>query len=161
VFTLEGIREFHRWTHVNVTMVLDYLVSIPEGDYTREVGGFGFPTLREQVIHILNCEGFWVRSLQGFSYVDREPAAYPEVGDARLMQQEVGEQTVKYLAGLTDEQLNVETRLKFPGGETHLRTPARVLHHIFTHAYRHEGQIVAMCRALGHPPLDAHVISIQ
>jgi uncharacterized damage-inducible protein DinB len=161
VFTIEGVREFHRWTHANLTMVLDYLATIPEAEYTTEIRGFGFPTLRQQVIHILNCEGFWIHSLQGFSYLDRESAACPGLDDARLMQLEVARQTLAYLSGLTDAQLNTETRLKFPEGEMRVRTPAQVLHHIFTHAYRHEGQVVAMCRALGHPPLDAHVISIE
>jgi uncharacterized damage-inducible protein DinB len=161
VFIIEGVREFHRWTHLNLTMVLDYLAKIPGSEYTTEVRGFGFPTLRQQVIHVLNCEGFWIRSLQGLSYVDREAAESGGVDDARLMQNEIRRQTVAYLSGLTDEQLNMEIRLKFPEGEKHVRTPAQVLHHIFTHAYRHEGQIAAMCRALGHPALDAHVMSIE
>jgi uncharacterized damage-inducible protein DinB len=77
------------------------------------------------------------------------------------MLHEVGQQTGSYLSSLTDELLNAETSLRFPDGEMYVRTPALVLHHIFTHAYRHEGQIVAMCRALGHPGFDAHVISIE
>jgi uncharacterized damage-inducible protein DinB len=114
----------------------------------------GFPTLCEQVIHIFNCEGFWVHTLQGLSYVDRSPAQCPAVSDARLFEQEVIQQTHTYLSRLTDCQLNSDTELNFSDGDVAIRTPALILHHVLTHAFHHKGQIVAMCRALGHPAPD-------
>lgn len=156
VFTVDGIRKFHSWTYRCLTLVLDHLSTIPASDYAREVPGFGLPTLREQVIHIFNCEGFWIhalqgQALQGLPYSDRNPAGCPSVADARQMQREVGEQTQAYLAGLTDEQISSKTELRYPDGELAVRTPAFVIHHVLTHAFHHKGQIVAMCRVLGHP----------
>ena len=94
--------------------MLDHLSTIPASEYAREVPGFGFPTLREQVIHIFNCEGFWIhalqgQALQGLPYRDRNPAGCPSVADARLLQREVSEQTLVYLAGLTDQQISSNT----------------------------------------------------
>ena len=34
------------------------------------------------------------------------------------------------------------------------RSPAFILHHVFTHAFHHKGQSVAMLRLLGHPAPD-------
>jgi uncharacterized damage-inducible protein DinB len=154
VFTVDGTQKFHSWTHACLNLLLEHLSTIPPGDYEKELAGFGFPTLRKQVVHIFNCEGFWVNTLQGINYVDRKPVEFPAVADAILLRQEVGRTTQAYLSGLTDEQLNTDSELHFPDGDTSVRTPALVLHHVLTHAFHHKGQIVAMCRELGHPAPD-------
>jgi uncharacterized damage-inducible protein DinB len=154
VFTVEGVQKFHDWTHVCLNLLLEHLSTIPQDAYDKELAGFGFPTLRKQLIHIFNCEGLWINRLQGINYVDRNPAAFPAVADARLLQQEVIRQTRMYLSNLTDQQLNADTKLHFPDGDKAVRTPAFVLHHVFTHAFHHKGQIVAMCREMGHPAPD-------
>jgi uncharacterized damage-inducible protein DinB len=154
VFTLDGIRQFHRWTHASFSLLLDHLSTIPATDYAKVLPEFGFPTLREQVIHVLNCEGFWIHTLQGLRYVDRNPAECTAVFDARLLEREVSHWTHTYLSSMTDQQLNNDTELHFPDGDIAVRTPALILHHILTHAFHHKGQIVAMCRALGHAAPD-------
>ena len=154
MFTIDGVRKFHGWTHASLSLVLDHLSTMPANDYVREVSGFGFRTLREQTIHIFNCEGFWVHTLRGLRYTDRTPEECPAVTEARLLQNEVGELTHAYLSNLTDQQLNADAELHFSDGDVAVRTPALVLHHVLTHAFHHKGQIVAMCRALGHPAPD-------
>ena len=154
MFTVDGVRKFHGWTHASLNLVLDHLSTLPASDYARELSGFGFPTLREQTIHIFNCEGFWVHTLRGLRYTDRSPEEYPAVTDARLLQKEVRQLTHAYLSNLTDQQLNADAELHFSDGEFAVRTPALVLHHVLTHAFHHKGQIVAMCRVLGYPALD-------
>ena len=118
------------------------------------MSGFGFRTLREQALHIFNCEGFWVHTLRGISYSDRTQEECPDVAGVRLLQKDVCQLTHAYLSHLTDEQLNAGTELRFPDGDTAVETPALVLPHVLTHAFHHKGQIVAMCRALGHPAPD-------
>ena len=161
VFTIKGIREFHRWTHASLTLALDHLSTIPTNDYVRELPNFGFPTLRQQVIHIFNCEGVWIHALQGRPYVDRNPEDCPTVADAVLTREEVSRQTLAYLSALTDEQMNAPRELKFSDGDIIVRSPAFVLHHVLTHAFHHKGQIVAMCRALGHPAPDTDLSQIE
>jgi uncharacterized damage-inducible protein DinB len=124
---------------------------MPTSDYVRELPSFGFPTLRDQVIHVFNCEGFWVHTLQGRGYADRTIEECPTVADVRLFQNEACRWTDAYLSNLTNQQLNTDAELHFPDGDVSVRTPALVLHHVLTHAFHHKGQIVAMCRALGHP----------
>ncbi len=153
MFTIDGVRKFHRWTHASLNLVLNHLSTIPPEDYVREVSGFGFPTLREQTIHIFNCEGFWVYTLQGLRYADRTLEDCMGLADVRLLQNDVSESTHAYLSTLTNQQLNADTELHFSDGDA-VRTPALVLHHVLTHAFHHKGQIVAMCRALGHPAPD-------
>lgn len=154
MFTLDGARKFHGWTHASLALLLDHLSAISPEDYTKALPAFGLPTLQEQVIHIFNCESFWIHTLQGLPHVDRNPAECPAVVDARLFQQEVSRQTHGYLSGLTDQKLNTTEELHFSDGDIAVRTPALVLHHVLTHAFHHKGQIVAMCRAQGHPAPD-------
>ena len=154
MFTVDGVRKFHGWTHASLNLVLDHLSTMPTNDYVREVSGFGFRTLRAQTIHIFNCEGFWVHTLQGLRYADRTLEDCPILADVRLLQNEVSQSTHAYLSALTNQQLNADAELHFPDGDVSVRTPALVLHHVLTHAFHHKGQIVAMCRALGHPAPD-------
>jgi uncharacterized damage-inducible protein DinB len=98
VFTLDGVRKLHGWTHASLNLVLDHLSTIPTTDYGKELPSFGFRTLREQAIHIFNCEGFWIHMLQGSPYVDRDPEKCYAVADARHLQQEVSQRTRAYLS---------------------------------------------------------------
>jgi uncharacterized damage-inducible protein DinB len=154
VFSVAGMHKLHDWTHASLDAVLAHLSHLPADDYLREVAGFGFPTLRDQVIHIFNCEGAWVHRLQGVAYTDQSPEDWPSIADARRLQKDTSQQTRAYLSTLTDQQLNTDAELRFSDGDIEFRTPALVLHHVFTHAFHHKGQIVAMCRALGHPAPD-------
>ena len=106
------------------------------------------------MIHIFNCEGLWTHALQKAAFRDEDPADWPTIPDARRLQHRVGANTLAYLSGLTDEQLNADAELHFPDGDIAIRTPAFVLHHVLTHAFHHKGQIVSMCRTLGYPAPD-------
>ena len=84
MFTLDSVRKFHCWTHASLKLVLDHLSTIPTTDYVRELPGFGFRTLREQAIHIFNCEGFWIHTLRGKRYADRTIGEYFPDGDVAV-----------------------------------------------------------------------------
>jgi uncharacterized damage-inducible protein DinB len=161
VFTIDGMRKFHGWTHASLNLVIDHLAAIPASCYVEQFPGFGFRTLGEQVIHIFNCEGFWLHVLQGQQYVDRTLADCPAVEDVKRLQSQVSELTENYLASLTDQQLNRDTDLHFPDGDFARRTPALVLHHVLTHAFHHKGQIAAMCRMLSHPLADTDLNNFE
>jgi uncharacterized damage-inducible protein DinB len=154
MFTLEGIRKFHAWTHESLALLFDHLAVLPADDYTKELPGFGYASVHAQVIHLLGCEARWVRRLQVKPIGDWDPALWPSIAEARSLQREVTTQTLAYLSDLTNQQLNASTTLHFSDGDTALRTPALVLHHVLTHAFHHKGQIVAMCRILGYPAPD-------
>jgi uncharacterized damage-inducible protein DinB len=161
VFTIDGIRKLHGWTHASLDLVLTHLSTLPSNDYVREVSGFGFATLRDQAVHIFNCEGFWVSTLQGTEYANRTVADCPDLGAVRLMQKQVIHSTHAYLSSLTDQQLDDDTELRFSDGDVCVRTPAFILHHVLTHAFHHKGQIVGMCRLLGHPAPDTDLSEVS
>jgi uncharacterized damage-inducible protein DinB len=106
------------------------------------------------VIHILNCEGFWIHTLQALPFEDQDLAGWPTVSDARVLQSEVRRKTLNYLSDLSEQHLNAGIELVFSDGDTAVRTPVLILHHVLTHAFHHKGQIVSMCRILGYPAPD-------
>jgi len=153
-FTLDGMRQLHSWTHASLTLVLDHLATLPAAAYETELPGFGSSSVRAQVMHIFNCEAFWIHTLRSLPYTDEDPTDWPTVSHVRDLQHRTMRQTLAYLSTLSERQLNSATKLHFPDGDTAVRTPALILHHVFTHAFHHKGQIVAMCRILGHPAPD-------
>ena len=161
MFTLPGVCKFYDWTQTSITLLLNHLSTIPSTEYAKEVPGFGFPTVRAQVIHILNCEGFWINTLQAIPFDDEDPANWPAVSDARLLQSEVSIRTLNYLSRLSEENLIAPMELRFSDGDVAVRTPALILHHILTHAFHHKGQIVSMCRILGYPAPDTDLSQFE
>jgi uncharacterized damage-inducible protein DinB len=154
MFTLDGTRQFHTWTHQSLSLLFDHLDTLTAAGYTQVVPGFGFPTVRAQVVHLLGCEIRWVNRLRGLPNEDWDAARWPTVSDARVLQSQARSRTLDYLASLTDHHLNVNAELRFADGEIAYSTPALILHHVLTHAFHHKGQIVAMCRILSLPAPD-------
>lgn len=161
MFTLPGVRKFYDWTHASLSLLLNHLSTIPTAGYTQVVPGFGVPTLRAQVIHIFNCEEFWIHTLQGIPFEDQDSADWPTISDARILQSEVSKRTLNYLSRLSEQNLIALTELHFSDGEVAVRTPALVLHHVLIHSFHHKGQIVAMCRILGYPAPDTDLNQFQ
>lgn len=161
MFTLTGIRKLHSWTHASLALLLDHLSTFSWDAYTQELPGFGFHNIRAQVLHVFNCESFWIHTLQSAPFTDRNPTDWPAVPDARELQHQVMQRTLTYLSDLTTEQLNTGNELHFSDGDIVVRTPALVLHHVLTHAFHHKGQIVAMCRVLGCPAPDTDLSQFE
>ena len=49
MFTIDGIRKFHGWTHACLSLLLDHLSSISATDYGKVLPAVGFPTLHDQL----------------------------------------------------------------------------------------------------------------
>ena len=151
-FTLAGIRQFHTWTHASLTVLFDHLATFPAADYAKGHPRLRLPHSPRPGRPHLRCEAFWVHHPANLSLRRRRPGRLARtVAEARTLQREVGLRTLNYLSRLSEQHLNSNTQMHFPDGDTAVRTPALILHHILTHAFHHKGQIVAMCRALGHP----------
>jgi uncharacterized damage-inducible protein DinB len=102
VFTVDGVQKLHSLTHASLTLLQEHLSTIPPDGYEKQLPTFGFPSLQKQVIHIFNCEGFWISTLQETNYIDRQPVEFPAVADAGRLQREVSRRTREYLSGLSD-----------------------------------------------------------
>ncbi len=43
MFTVDGVRKLHSWTHASLSLVVDHLSVLPAGDYVKEVPGLASP----------------------------------------------------------------------------------------------------------------------
>jgi uncharacterized damage-inducible protein DinB len=154
MFTADGILYLHRLTHERLDTVLDHAASLPPGLFTRELAGFGFPSLRDQLVHMLSVEAGWVRALQDLPSANLAPDAFPDVEAVRLKKHSVFADTVAYIRSLSPERLNAALPSRPREWSGPLESPAFILHHVLTHAFHHKGQLVAMFRQLGFPAPD-------
>ena len=155
MFTLDGIRLFHGWTHGCLDVLIDHVRRLPPEVLNLEVSGFGHPTIRQQFVHVLSVESAWVCGLRNVPIMrlsadeNTTPAAIIE-SKAR-----VSAATLEYIDGLTPLELNAEIAILPDDWVGPARSPAFILLHVLTHAFHHKGQMAAMLRMLGYPAPDS------
>lgn len=154
MFSKAGISELHATMHERLDLLLQHVSTVPDELRHKLIPGFGHPSVWKQLVHILTCEEGWVHDLQNKAFAgwhEEDCATMPALLAAK---HRIQEETLTYLGGLSEEQLNT-TLAQRPldwGGE--LRSPAFILLHVITHAFHHKGQIVAMLRILGYQAPD-------
>jgi uncharacterized damage-inducible protein DinB len=160
MFTKSGIIELHATMHERLDLLLSRVASVPDDLCRKQIAGFGHSSVWKQLVHILNCEEFWIHSLQNKTFADWQEEDFPRIPDFLAAKDRIRKATQIYVGDLTKEQLNA-TLAKRPvdwGGK--LRSPAFILLHVITHAFHHKGQIVAMLRIVGYPAPDTDLQSV-
>lgn len=154
MFNRDGIRTLHSVTHDRLDLLLGHVAKLPAADFVREIPGFGFASVRDQLAHLLGAEERWVHRLQHLPLPRWVAAEYPTAESIRPVKERVKAATIAYLSRLPDSELNTILARRPADWHGDLRSPAFILHHVITHAHHHKGQVVAMCRLLGHPAPD-------
>jgi uncharacterized damage-inducible protein DinB len=154
MFTREGVKALHGWTHASLDLVVEHAASLPADLFVREVPGFSLPTLRDQLLHVLSWEATWVRHLRGTPAVVLTPDGHPDLTALVEAKRRVAGETATYIDGLTELALNTDLSSLPPEWAGPPRSPAFILLHVVTHAFHHKGQMASMFRLLGHPPPD-------
>jgi len=144
----------HGWTHERVELLIEHANTLTATEFVQELPGFGYSSVRDQLMHMLGAEERWVLRLQNLP-IEAWPAAdYATVDPFRRARSRVMRATVAYLEALPEADLNRPLSRRPAAWIGELRSPAFILHHVLTHAFHHKGQVVAMCRLLGHPAPD-------
>ena len=154
VFTRTGLRALHTWTHERLDLLLSHAALLTAEQFVAEIPGFGAPSIRDQLSHVIQCEQGWVHALQDMPWTPWPHEDYTTPDHLRKAKQLVMKETIAYLDQLSDAQLNTELARRPMGWSGPLRTPAFILNHVITHAFHHKGQVVAMFRLLGRPASD-------
>ena len=150
----EAIRDLHAWTHGCLDLLVEHLAAMPGDLFVRDVPGFGRGSIRDQLVHICRAEAVWVCALQNRPTPDLRSDQFPTVDSIAGLRGRVKVETLRYLNLLDEERLNQELDEYPEYWSSPHRSPAFILLHVLTHAFHHKGQIVAMCRILGHPAPD-------
>jgi uncharacterized damage-inducible protein DinB len=155
MFTRDGLLALHGWTHERIDMLVDHAeAKLSPSQFVTELPGFGFASVRDQLVHLIGAEERWMLRLQDRPLPRRSAADYPTVESVRALKKPIKAATVAYIQGLPEAALNTELVKTPQGWIGTLRSPAFIMHHVVTHAFHHKGQVVAMFRLLGHPAPD-------
>ena len=120
-------------------------------ELSRELEGFGYPSVRLQLHHAIGAQKYWIGVLEGRMDVDENDSDYPTVDSLEAYRQEIFGLTGNYLRSASVEELNTPRTLVTWGDKEVELTPAHVVLRTLMHVYHHQGQIAAMCRLFGKP----------
>jgi len=151
MFTAEGLLEIHKRTHKNLKDLLVHCQQLSEQELTKELDGFGYPTVLLQLHHEIGAEKYWVGVLQGRIDVDENISDYPTAKSLETYRQEIFSNTEAYLNSASEDELNTNRKMMTWGNNEKMLMPAHVFLRTQMHYYHHQGQILAMCRLFGKP----------
>ncbi len=149
--TATGLIDLHERTHGSLAKLIDHCAGFSTEEASRELEGFGYPTLRLQLHHVIGAEQYWVGVLCGLMLTDEDEADHASIDALRAFDERVTATTIAYLGGMSDEELNTPRTVTTWGDKQVELVPALALLRTQTHIFHHQGQVAAMCRLLGRP----------
>jgi uncharacterized damage-inducible protein DinB len=154
MFTRDGIEALHGWTHGCIDEVIRHARTLSPELFGLEIPGFGQPSLRQQLMHILSVEEAWVRGLRSASSTRVSADDHPTLTSLIETKRHVAAATVSYLHERTEVYLNTQVSTLPKEWVGPPRSPAFIILHVITHTFHHKGQMASMFRMLGHPAPD-------
>jgi uncharacterized damage-inducible protein DinB len=151
MYNREALLDIHTRAHESLRRLIVFCGRLTEDELRQPVNGFGFPTVLRQLEHTLGAELYWQTVvIRGYT----EEATLPllrDVADIEAFRQQTASTTRSYLERASDAELSSTRVMISDPGETRLLRPADVIMRVVTHIFNHQGQILAMCRAIGKP----------
>jgi uncharacterized damage-inducible protein DinB len=154
MYTSAALLDIHRRMHRNMAVLLEHCALLNSEQFQQELSGFGIPSVHRQLFHTLATEWFWMSVLRGAEPPTDERAKYNAPELLEQYRQHVAQLTADYLRGASEAELDTRRRMEVDPGEFDDLVPAHVFMRVVTHQYHHQGQVLAMCRTLGHPRSD-------
>ena len=149
--TASALLDIHARAHRSLGKLLRHCAQFTEEELSRELPGFGYPNLLQQLNHVIGAEDYWFRVVQG-SYTDgEEDPGLATVPALEAYRARVAEATDSYLRRSSEEELNTSREMWTWPGRMRPLVPALVVLRTMAHIYQHQGQVLAMCRLLGKP----------
>lgn len=151
MYTSEALLDVVERTHRSLNMLMDHCQELEVEGFSRNLDGFGYPSIRLQLHHVVGAQKYWIGVLDGRMDVDEDEDEYPTVDSLKAYQRTVFDLTRDYLRSASQQELNESRAMVTWGNQTKELTPAHVVLRTLMHVYQHQGQIAAMCRLLGKP----------
>ena len=151
MYTAEALADIHERSHRSLTKLIAHCRTLDARAIDRTLDGFGYPTVRLQLHHVIGAERYWLGVLHGRVDAEEDDARFPDVASLEAFRGAVAAATRAYLAGASASELNTPRRMALWGGREMDLLPARVILRTQTHIYQHTGQVSAMCRLLRSP----------
>src|SRR6185436_16625034 len=143
--------DVHARAHESLRRLIVFCGGLTDGELRAPLIGFGFPTVLGQLEHTIGSEVYWQTVVTTGYTEETTLPALQDVGAIEAFRRRTASATRSYLARAGETELNTPRVMISDPGETRLLRPADVIMRIVTHIFNHQGQVLAMCRALGKP----------
>ena len=151
MYNAETLLDIHARAHQSLRGLIAFCTQLSDAEWRRTMPGFGMPTVWRQIEHTIGAEMYWQTVLtRGYTEEGSLPPL-PDVAALEAFRQEIAAVTRSYLGTVTEAELNAARVMVSDPGQTRLLRPADVVMRVVTHIFNHQGQVLAMCRALGKP----------
>jgi uncharacterized damage-inducible protein DinB len=143
----DAFRHFYDYHFAENHKIWDHVMRLTPEQFTQPVN-YSRGSVRDQVIHLMDCDDTWFSELQGVT--PSEPVPPTEVDDRHILRARWDsiEQSMRdYLAGLRDDML-FERPIEEPEEDNVLRV-WQVLLHVANHGTDHRAQILRSLNDLG------------
>jgi len=150
-YTGEALLDLHERCHRSFGACVDHCRVFSAEEFDRELDGFGYSTLRQQLHHAIGAERYWISVLRDAMDASEDEADAVSIDRLEAFRRSVNATTRDYLRESSDEELNTPRMMTTWGGHEVLLAPAHVILRTQTHLFQHMGQVAAMCRLLGRP----------
>ncbi len=151
MYTSEAMLDLHTRVHQSFAKLLEHCAGFSEEELSRELDGFGYPTMRVQLHHMIGAEEYWVGVVRGLMLTEDREEDMGSMEAIRAYRERVAGITAEYLRGASSDELNTRRKMTTWGGHERELMPALVVLRTQTHIFDHKGQVAAMCRQLGRP----------
>jgi uncharacterized damage-inducible protein DinB len=149
MYTSGALLDIHDRSQRSLIRLMEHCAEMPAESIDREHDGFGYPTVRLQLHHLLGAQEYWIGVLQGRVEADENDHLYPTIASLQEYRGRVAAQVRDYLESVDDAALNESAEYATWGGRTKILMPAQVVLRTVMHLYHHQGQIQAICRQAG------------
>jgi len=155
---MEILRQQYELVKGSRQAMLSFIAKEAEMQLVSPITAFNGNTMGYLLVHIANTYKHWAGNFamrKELPYVDEN-----SVSDIRTIQKlfdEADELMMQFLDNFTDADLKITNTVR-SGKITITVTPLELFTHMITHEFHHKGQIMTMCRLLGHTPPDTDII---
>jgi uncharacterized damage-inducible protein DinB len=149
VYASAALLDLHSRVHRSLGGFLEHCAGFSADELNRELGGFGYPSIRTQLYHMIWAEDVWMGRVRDDPLIEQRAADCPDLASLLAYRERVAAATREFL--LAAEDLRTKREMTLGEGQKRALVPAHVLFRIATHTYQHQGQLAAMFRLLGKP----------
>ncbi len=151
MYSVKALLDLHERGQRGLQRLLSHSAQLSTEEFERELPGFGYPTVRQQLEHAIGAQEYWINVVAGRFTGDLKEPVCPTVAALEAYRRQVAGATEAYLRSATEEELNTPREMLTWPDKLRTLIPAQVFVRTFTHYYQHQGQVLAMCRLLGRP----------
>lgn len=147
--------QYNQWAN---TKILNAASSVTQEQFVADAS-YPHGGLRSTLVHTLFAEWIWRNRWEGTSPTVRlKPDDFPDFESLHTRWLEEESRLMKFVEGLTDEQLNETIAYKNTRGEALQQVLWKMMAHMVNHGTQHRAEAAAMLTDFGCSPGDLDMI---